>query len=106
MESMINMLRVLINDNPDSGSYVYTDNRLREILTVASMYTYQEITFILLNKSNNFIYNQYFIFLPWLRTILPRSGPFPKSIQYTVSTHQDFLLLLLILNLTLDLFIT
>jgi len=43
--AMINMLRVVIDDNPYSGSYIYTDARLREILVVAAMYVVQEINF-------------------------------------------------------------
>ena len=43
--AMITMLRVLIDDNAYQGSYVYSDPRLREILTVAAMYVTQEIQF-------------------------------------------------------------
>ena len=39
------MLRVLIDDNPQSGTYVYRDSRLQEILVVAAMYVTQEIKF-------------------------------------------------------------
>lgn len=42
---MIPMLRVLIDDNPYSGTYVYKDTRLVETLVVAAMFVTQEITF-------------------------------------------------------------
>ena len=43
--AMINMLRVLIDDNAYQGTYVYTDTRLREVLVTAAMYVCQEIEF-------------------------------------------------------------
>lgn len=42
---MIPMLRILIDDNPYSGTYVYKDTRLTETLVVAAMFVTQEITF-------------------------------------------------------------
>lgn len=43
--AMINMLRVVINDNDYQGSYSYTDARLTELLVVAGMYVCQDIKF-------------------------------------------------------------
>jgi len=44
--AMINMLRILIDDNPYQGTYVYSDPRLREILVTAAMYACQEVNFV------------------------------------------------------------
>lgn len=43
--SMINMLRVLVDDNAYEGSYKYSDPRLIQVLTTAAMYVCQDIKF-------------------------------------------------------------
>jgi len=43
--AMINMLRVVIDDNAYQGSYTYSDARLRETLVVAAMFVCQDVDF-------------------------------------------------------------